>query len=324
MWPWLGNAQAAAKRREDLWRLLGPRPLLNEGVGGECLDRRDAGHAQVERWRLQLNREQAVPALLLRPPGGGPLRGLVLYCHAHGNRFDVGKDELLVGRPALESPPYGEALSARGWAVLAIDHWGFGERQQPSERALVKRLLWEGSTLWGWRLHDTLAALDWLRAQAGFATLPVVTLGLSMGSTMALWATALDTRIAGCIDLCGAAEYDALLQSGGFDGHGEYYFVPGLRREFTLAEIAALIAPRPHLSLAGRSDPLTPPSGLASLDDALRRAYATLGAPDAWRQRVEDGGHAESAAMRAEVLAWLDRIADMGSTTRRCAGSPLP
>jgi dienelactone hydrolase len=307
MWPWFGSAAATAQRRGELWRALGSRPWPVSGaadIGGECVERRN----HLERWRLHLNREQAVPALLLRPHDRMP-RGVVLYCHAHGNRFELGKDELLNGRPALQSPPYGDVLGARGWAVLAIDHWGFGERQEPSERALVKRALWQGDTLWGWRVHDTLAALDWLRGLPGFEALPVVALGLSMGSQMALWAAALDERIAGCIELCGAAEYDALLQSGGFDGHGEYFFVPGLLREFTLAEIAALIAPRPHLSCAGRDDPLTPPAGLASLDTRLREAYAALGAAANWQQLVEPAGHAETPAMRRQALAWLDRLA---------------
>ena len=305
---WLGDAGATARRRDELWRLLGPRPWREGGVAGERLGTSLHGNAKVDRWRLHLNAEQPVPALLLRPGNTTP-GGVVVYCHAHGQRFDIGKDELLSGRPALQSPPYSQALAARGWAVLAIDHWGFGERQHPSERALVKRLLWQGATLWGWRVHDTLAALDWLRAQAGFESLPVVTLGLSMGSTMALWAAALDTRIAVCIDLCGAADYDALLHSGGFDLHGEYFFVPGLLRHgqgFTLGEIAALIAPRPHLSLAGRADPLTPPAGLASLDRTLRAAYAALGADAAWQQHLEDGGHAETPSMRSKVLSWLD------------------
>lgn len=304
MWPWLGDAAATARRREDLWRLLGARPWRDGGVGGELIERQDG----LERWRLHLNREQDVPALLLRPRDAAP-RGVVLYCHAHGNRFDTGKDELLHGRPALQAPPYGELLAARGWAALAIDHWGFGERQVPSERALVKRTLWQGDTLWGWRVHDTLAALDWLRTRPGLDALPVVTLGLSMGSTMALWAAALDERIAGCIELCCAAEYDALLESGGFDGHGEYFFVPGLLREFTLAEIAALVAPRPHLSCAGALDPLTPPAGLASLDTTLRAAYTALGAAAQWQQQAEPVGHTETPAMRAQVLAWLDRLA---------------
>ena len=308
MWPWLGDAPGTAQRREDLWRLLGPRPWRENGVAGERLADSAQGNATIEHWRLHLNAEQAVPALLLRPRGAAP-RGVVLYCHAHGNRFETGKDELLVGRPALQSPAYGEALTARGWAVLAIDHWGFGERREPSERALVKRSLWQGATLWGWRVHDTLAALDWLRAQPGFESLPVVTLGLSMGSTMALWSAALDTRIAGCVELCCAAEYDALLASGGFDLHGEYFFVPGLLNDFTLAEIAALIAPRPHLSLAGRADPLTPPAGLASLSATLGAAYQRLGAGEQWQQVVEDGGHAETPTMRQQVLSWLDTFA---------------
>jgi len=309
MWPWLGDAALTAQRREDLWRLLGPRRWRQGGVAGERQGREERDNAVIEHWRLHLNPDQPVPALLLRPRDAA-LRGVVLYCHAHGNRFDTGKDELLVGRPALQSPPYGETLTSRGWAVLAIDHWGFGERQAPSERALVKRLLWQGTTLWGWRVHDALAALDWLHAvDPPLALLPIVTLGLSMGSTMALWAAALDERITACIDLCCAAEYDALLQSGGFDAHGEYFFIPGLLREFTLAEIAALIAPRPHLSLAGRADALTPPSGLVSLDRDLRQVYAALRAPASWRQVVEDSGHAETSTMRAEVLAWLDRVA---------------
>jgi dienelactone hydrolase len=314
---WLGNAQATAQRREELWHLLGPRPWRAEGVAGEPLAREERAHAVIEHWRLHLNAEQAVPALLLRPRAVPP-RGVVLYCHAHGNRFETGKDELLAGRPALQSPPYGEALTARGWAVLAIDHWGFGERREPSERALVKRLLWQGATLWGWRVHDTLAALDWLRTQPGFDALPVVTLGLSMGSTMALWSAALDTRIAGCVELCCAAEYDALLASGGFDLHGEYFFVPGLLRkgrEFTLAEIAALIAPRPHLSLAGRADPLTPPAGLAALDRELRAVDAALGTHARWQQVLTDGGHTETAAMRRQALDWLDRVAGASAST---------
>jgi dienelactone hydrolase len=304
MWSWLGDAPATAQRRNDLWHLLGPRPWRETGVAGERLAREEREQTVIEHWRLHLNAEQPVPTLLLRPREGAP-RGVVLYCHAHGNRFETGKDELLTGRPALQSPPYGSALTARSWAVLAIDHWGFGERREPSERALGKRLLWQGATLWGWRVHDTLAAIDWLRTQLGLQSLPVVTLGLSMGSTMALWSAALDTRIAACIDICCAAEYDALLDSGGFDLHGEYFFVPGLLSEFTLSEIAALIAPRPHLSLAGRADPLTPPAGLASLDQSLRAAYGALGAGANWQQVCEDGGHAETPAMRQQVLAWL-------------------
>lgn len=303
-WPWLGDAAAIARRRDDLWRLLGPRPTITQAPHGKLLRHETSAVASIEHWTLTLNDEEPVPALLLRPLQQ-PARGVVLYCHAHGNRFAMGKDELLAGRPALASPPYGELLPALGYAVLAIDHFGFGERSQQSERALVKRLLWQGRTLWGYRVHDSLAALDWLLSSAEFATLPVTALGLSMGSSLAVWCSALDERIAQCIDLCCLSEYYALLETGGFDLHGEYFFVPGLTNEFTAAEISALIAPRRHLSCAGRDDPLTPPAGLAAIDAAMRDTYSTFSQPGNWQQSVFPCGHQEIPEMRSQVLDFL-------------------
>jgi hypothetical protein len=305
-WPWLGNTAATAQRRTDLWRLLGPRPTLDGAPSGTMLKAEITAFARVERWSLSLNCEEPVPALLLHPLHEPP-RGIVLYCHAHGNRFEMGKDELLKGRPALRSPAYGEVLPAMGYAVLAIDHWCFGERAANTERAMVKRLLWQGKTLWGYRVHDTLVALEWLRTQPGFVDLPVTAMGLSMGSTMAIWTAALDPSISACIDLCCLAEYDALLANGGYDLHGEYFFVPGLLNEFSAAEISALIAPRRHLSTVGLADPLTPLAGVASIDAAMTEAYGALGAANAWTQFRSPLGHIETAEMRELVLQELKR-----------------
>lgn len=83
--------------------------------------------------------------------------------------------------------------------------------------------------------------------------------------------------------------------------------MPGLLRHFSTAQINALIAPRPHLSLAGNFDRLTPPAGLDRVDAALRRVYAEHDASEAWRLVRYDVGHFETAAMRAEVLAFLRR-----------------
>ena len=157
-------------------------------------------------------------------------------------------------------------------------------------------------------MHDALAAPAWLRAQPGLGGLPLVTLGFSMGSTIAWWSAALDPRIDAVVDACCLAEYDALLADGAFDLHAEYYFVPGLRREFTAAEINALIAPRPHLSIVGRDDPLTPPAGTAALDAAMRDFASRAGAPEAWRQSVHATGHQETPAMRGEILRFLDAL----------------
>jgi hypothetical protein len=150
---------SADDARRRLLALLGDLPPRDRLPGGRRLDVARRGDAVVERWSLDLNGREHVPALLVSPPAP---RSVVLYCHAHGNRFDIGKDELMAGRPALASPAYGDALVAIGVAALAIDHWGFGERAATSERLLNKRFLWDGSTLWGMRIADTLAAFDWI------------------------------------------------------------------------------------------------------------------------------------------------------------------
>jgi len=317
-WSWLGDTVATAQRRTDLWRLLGPGPTLDDSPSGTLLESEITESARVEHWTLLLNSEEPVPALLLHPLHEPPRR-IVMYCHAHGNRYDMGKAELLKGRPALQSPPYGEVLPAMGYAVLAIDHWCFGERALlvgRTERAMVKRLLWRGETLWGYRVHDTLVALECLRSRAGFADLPITTLGLSMGSTMAIWAAALEPSITACIDLCCLAEFDALLASGNFDLHGEYFFVPGLLAEFSAAEINALIAPRRHLSMVGLADPLTPLSGVSSIDAAMIETYGALGYASGWTQYRSPVGHAETAEMRELVLRELARKSSNGSVGR--------
>ena len=174
-WPCLGDAAATGRRRADLWRLLRLHPALAMQPAGTQISTRATALAHVENWTLAVNSEEPVPALLLRPLNQAPC-GLVLCCHAHGNRFEVGKDELLLGRPALQKPRDGEVLARLGSAVLAIDHWCFGERNfggVKSERAMAKRLLWEGKTLWGFRVHDTLASLTWARMQPNLADLPV-------------------------------------------------------------------------------------------------------------------------------------------------------
>ena len=299
-----GFRLSADEERRRLFALLGDLPPRVGARPGRLIEStRNQGH-DLERWSLDLNGREPVPALLVIPRDGNA-RGVVLYCHAHGSRFEVGKDELLTGRPSIAAPPYGTVLPDLGFAALAIDHWGFGERSSTSERLLNKRFLWEGSTLWGMRVADTLAAFDWARAR--FPRAPIITLGLSMGSTMAWWAAALEPGIAGCIDLCCLAEFDALTATGADDLHGEYFFVPGLRKHFTASDINLLIAPRPHLSCAGAEDPLTPPAGLRAIDDALRPVYADAGDPNAWQQRVFPSGHVESPAMRETVLAFLVR-----------------
>jgi hypothetical protein len=295
------------ERRRVLYGLLGnlpdrARPVSARQVGTETRD-----SYVLEKLVFDLNGIEAVPAYFVRPREvTGPMP-VVLYNHAHGGDYVLGKNELLNGRSALQNPPYAETLTVQGYAALAIDTWMFGERRGRSELETFKQMLWEGKVLWGMMVYDSLRAIDYLATRDDVDMSRLATLGLSMGSTMAWWTAALDDRVKVTIDLCCLTDYQALIETRGLDGHGIYYYVPSLLKHFTTADVNALIAPRPHLSLAGNFDRLTPPAGLERIDAALRNVYAELGAPEAWKLLRYDIGHFETAAMRAEILAFLTR-----------------
>lgn len=295
-------------QREKLYALLGKLPERGREIGVRLLDREERRGYVVEKLLLDLNGIEPVPAYLIKPnpPSGSPAPA-ILYNHAHGGDYELGKEELLVGRDELQAPPYAEVLAARGYAALCIDHWAFGERRGRTESEIFKEMLWSGQVMWGMMVYDSLRALDYLVSRPDVDSERIGTVGISMGSTMAWWLAALDTRIKVCVDLCCLSDYQALIASRGLDGHGIYYYVPDLLNHFTTAQINALIAPRPHLSLAGKYDRLTPLEGLRRIDAELREVYLQEGAPDAWELRIYDTGHFETLAMRQQTLAFFER-----------------
>jgi len=292
-------------RRQQLYGLLGELPDRERPIEVTTVGVEERDKYILERLLLDLNGMELVPAYFVRPHGEPAPRPTILYNHAHGGDYVLGKDELLKGRSALQSPPYAEVLTAMGYNALCIDHWGFGERRGRTESEIFKEMLWQGQVMWGMMVFDSLRALDYLVTRPDVDASRLGTLGISMGSTMAWWVAALDTRIKVCIDICCLTDFQTLIESRGLNGHGIYYYVPGLLKHFTTAQINELIAPRAHLSLAGNYDPLTPSAGLDRIDQHLRKVYQEHGAPEAWKLVRYNIGHFETAAMRAEIISFL-------------------
>ena len=295
------------QQRQLLYSLLGDLPPRDAPIAARLLEQDQRHGYRLERLALELHGSEPVPAYFVKPAHAQGRLPCLLYNHAHGGDYQLGKEELLQGRRELCAPPYAQALSSRGWAALCIDAWGFGERSGRSESGLFKEMLWKGQVLWGKMVYDSLRLLDYLVIRPDVDADRMATIGLSMGSTMAWWTAALDPRIKVCVDICCMTDYDALIASGGLDGHGIYYYVPALLKHFSTAQINALIAPRPHLSLAGNLDPLTPTAGLDRIDRELRQVYAALGAPEAWQMLRYESGHGETSAMRLASLAFLEK-----------------
>jgi len=166
-------------------------------------------------------------------------------------------------------------------------------------------MLWKGRVLFGMMLFDEWQAFRWLAEHPLVDPDRIGVFGMSMGATKAWWLAALEPRVACCMDLCCLTDFDTLVEEKGLGGHGIYYYVPGLLKHFDTSAINALIAPRPHLALAGLLDPLTPPRGLDKIDARLQQVYASLDAADNWQLLRYTTGHFETADGRAQVLRFL-------------------
>jgi hypothetical protein len=304
--PAFGRAHRdVAGRRAKLYALMGDLPDRERPVSGTKRGEETRDGYVLETWDLDLNGLETVPAHLARPAGLSGAAPAILFNHSHGGGYDIGKKEFVEGRGYLQPVPYARELTDQGYVALAIDHWCFGERNHTSEGDTFKAMLWQGQVLWGMMTYDSLRALDWLVARPEVDPGRVGTLGISMGSTMAWWLAALDERVKVTVDICCLTEFHTLLAKKGLSLHGVYYYVPGLLKDFTTADINALIAPRAHLALAGLRDPLTPVEGLDIIDEELRQVYAEAGHPERWKLLRYDVAHQETAEGRREILAFL-------------------
>src|SRR5271157_1067276 len=311
--PPLGSDESFAlyqeRRRKELWSLLGDLPTQHQPATPKLLKtERHEGYA-LERLVLDLNGEEPVPALLLIPDKRQtPAPGL-LYIHWHAGMYGLGKEQLLNGVDV--QPAYAPVCAEKGLVTLAIDSWCFGERQREvdghmGEEDAFKLMLWKGQVLFGMMMFDEFRAMDYLASRAEVDPQRLGAFGMSMGSTKAWWLAALDPRVAVCMDVCCLTDFDELIKTHALHDHGIFYYVPALLKHFQTAQINELIVPRPHLSVNGRQDPLTPPAGVEKIRDYLLPLYRLYGQERDCRIELFDCAHVELPEMRKLVLEWMD------------------
>ena len=295
--------------------MTGLRPRLKYLLGASypagTLGVRTLGTRDCHGWRLSDLRleteDEDIPAWFLHPPEGHAPVPAVVYCHAHGRRYDFGRDELLEGRPKLQGP-WAPELVAMGCAALCLEMPCFAARAAPGVDARATAWLWRGGTLFGLRLAEQEAAVSYLAEHPQIDAGRIGAMGFSMGSTHAFWLAALDARVRAAVALCSLADLGQLVAAGGHDGHGLYMTVPNLLSSARTGQIAGLIAPRALFVGAGMEDWATPPDAFAVAQTDLECAYAAAGAPEMLTVHVEHAaGHEETPAMRAAVRAFLAR-----------------
>jgi dienelactone hydrolase len=298
------------RRRKELWGLLGDLPWDHKPAAPQLVRTEKHEGYTLQRWVLDLNGMEPVPALLLIPDKRQERAPGLLFIHWHAGQYDLGKEQLLKGTSV--QPAYAPVCAEKGLVTLAIDSWCFGERKHEAnglqgEEDAFKEMLWRGRVLYGMMMFDEHQALGWLASRAEVDPQRLGVFGMSMGATKAWWLAALDARVKTTIDVCCLTDYDALIAAHGLNEHGIYYYVPSLLKHFSSPEINALIVPRNRLSVNGRRDKLTPPAGVEKIRDYLLPLYRKYGRAEDLKVELFDCAHEELKEMRAEILGWLDR-----------------
>ena len=314
--------QQRIELRKKLWRLLGELPpLFTPKVTIQKKEQCD-GYTR-EHLTFQNGIGDTVYGYLLVSAGAQGRGPAILYHHYHGGQYAQGKGELFLHAFAgmgNENLVTGPELVRAGYVVFCIDAYCFGERrwQGPAgkreeggqtESALSKTLLWEGRTLWGMIVRDDQMALSYLATRPEVDPTRIAAMGLSMGSTRTWWLAALDERIKVAVSVSCLTRYQDLIRDGEVNGHGIYYFVPGLLHEkIDMESVIGLIAPRAHLTLTGDRDAGSPASGVRTINGFQEHLYRLYGKDENFRGILYPGvRHEYTPAMWDETLRWLKK-----------------
>jgi dienelactone hydrolase len=270
---------------------------------------------------------------MLVPDGPGPFPAALLL-HDHGARFAIGKEKLIepwYDATRLQSARIwadryfsgrfvGNELARRGYAVLAVDALGWGDRNgldYAGQQALASNLFNLGGSLAG------LVAREDVRAAAMLAGLPevdgrrVAAVGFSMGGYRAWQVAALCDHVAAAVSACWMTGLKEMMVPGNntLRGQSAFYMLhPGLYRHLDIPDVASIAAPKPMMLLDGETDPLFTPAGVAVAYAKMRAVWESCRAADRLDTRTWPGlGHVFVREMQDSAFTWLDH----GLTDRR-------
>jgi dienelactone hydrolase len=269
--------------RRHVWSLLGDLPPLftpeltidHTTPHEDCL---------IHHFAFDNGAGAQVYGLLLIPHKLQQPAPAMLVNHVHGHRYALGKNQLITPHH-LHGHADGIELARRGFVVMGIDAYAFGERthQGPAgerehgadtEMSLFKQFLWQGRTLWGMMVRDDLLAFSALLARPEVNPERVGVTGMSMGGSRSTWLAAMDDRVQLTIVVSQMTRYADLLAVGGLNLHSIYYYVPAmLASRIDMEHLVALAAPRRQVILTGDSDPSSPIEGITTIQKYATEVY---------------------------------------------------
>lgn len=289
---------------------LGEFPAVPADLNPQILERADCDGYTRDRIEITTYAGLRMPLYVLIPDRpnfaatANPLPAvLAIHGHGYGSREIVGlhpDGSARQGEPGLHKD-FAVSLVKQGFIVFAPELLGFGDRRLPEDSAaaaedpgknscfrLSSALLMIGQTMAGYRIYETMRALDYVQTRSEADAERIGIMGISGGGLVAGFTAALDQRIA-CTVVSGYANmFGASILSR---SHCLDNYIPGILLEAEMPDLLGLIAPRGLFVESGTQDHLFGPAGAQEALARLRTIFAAAKRPGGIESDVFEGGH---------------------------------
>lgn len=353
-WTSLSEWKAAARPAFHHHLSFDPAP---SSVRGEVVRVEEREGFRIEHVRIDASPAYALPARVLVPSGARGRLPAVVALHCHGGQYAWGAAKL-VSSPG-DSPvlrdyrehlyggrAYTEELARRGFVVIVIDAFYFGERRLRAETVpsaavpadardafrslpslaadsaeriaaenrvasamevvVAKTLLAAGASWPGVLAWDDRRTIDYLVTRPEVDAERIGCIGLSGGGLRSAYLAAADPRIKAACVIAWMSTLGEMLP-GHARRHTWMAWTPGLRASLDLPDAAAVTAPGALLVQQCARDTLFPMDGMRAAVERQRAIYAKAGLPARFRGTFHDAPHSFTPAMQDEAFAWLER-----------------
>lgn len=313
----------------------------------QVVERTDCGGYIREKVLFQTTPDLRIPAFVLIPKG---LRGRapgVVALHDHGGMYLWGKEKITevadehpvltdFKRQAYAGKSIASELARRGYVVIAIDMFYWGERRMlleddpadwrerprdmPADRVaafnrragqsepLVGRTIYAAGFTWaGVMFWDDIRTVDYLVTRPEVDPKRIACVGLSVGGLRSCHLAALDDRIKAAVVVGWMASFPAQLKHHIRNTIGFTKLVPGLMHCLDYPDVASLTMPAALLAINGTRDGLFELDGVRKCFEKLRACYSKAGVAERFRGRFYDTPHEFNSAMQEEAWQWLEK-----------------
>lgn len=300
------NAQKQ-KRRDQLAEMLGLHPMpertdLKLTITGKI----DHPDFTVEKLHYQSRPGLYVTGNLYVPKNlDGKKVPAILYVCGHGNNK---KNGISYGSKTY-AHPHAAWYARNGYVCLIIDTLQLGEIEGIHHGLYREKQWWwisRGYTPAGVEAWNGIRGIDYLVSRPEVDASKIGVTGRSGGGAYTWWISALDERVAAAVPVAGGTDWRNHVVDGIIEGHCDCMYMVNKYR-WDMADVAALVAPRPLLILNTDTDPIFPADGVTRTFVAARKIWKLHDKNNDAGMIVELGGHVDSPQVQTSAFEWFNR-----------------